>query len=562
MQSALPGGTPLPVDRALEPNSLRALMESKRSGGSRFSVQETLKLVVPLCVELAKQHETHPKLFVHPSSIKLNEAGEPFLDVSLANKAPVFPQDRACLAPEIKGTKGAAQPGDKRASVFALGAIMYELLTSEFVGPSMARPSELVPDLPETVEVILGKALVGDRQHRPDDLLALASALHNVEPKASIIPPSADVSHLDKDGEFEVDISLSMMPPPTTARRDPSFASNPLYAMAIPAPPSVGSVPGIPGMQSSSHIQAASDPTATLAQLKVRLESDTRPRYVVVHNGMDHGPFSAIELLQQIGSHNFTGENILRDELSQEEKPIDDWIEFSPFAQQAKLNRNIKAEKREIERVVVEEKKATTSKAIVGGAAVLVLVIIGVAIIFVSRGSRKEKVVVQGDDAVTVDVDGGLKSGSGKTAGVGGKFMGKGRLPTSGKHPILPGGMSCESAQSRYVEEMKIGDNGAPDLTVGQYGSVLNRGTYLNGCGVPPTSSVSVCAAVQNGRAVGVTVVLSPPDRGAASCVARNVRGLSFPANSRLDVARTSFAAQQLPFYLRKTCTCHVYDSL
>jgi hypothetical protein len=88
-----------------------------------------------------------------------------------------------------------------------------------------------------------------------------------------------------------------------------------------------------------------------------------------------------------------------------------------------------------------------------------------------------------------------------------------------------------------------MGNNGPPDLTAGAYGAVLNKGSYLNSCGVPSNMTVNVCAAVQNGHAVGVTVSTSPSNPGIASCIAGRVRGLPFPSHPRLDVARTTFAA-------------------
>ena len=138
---------------------------------------------------------------------------------------------------------------------------------------------------------------------------------------------------------------------------------------------------------------------------------------------------------------------------------------------------------------------------------------------------------------MSVDVDGGVK-GSASARGVAGVG---GRLPTQGAYPMLPGGMSCEGARAKYVEEMKMGEKGQADLTAGQLGAVLNTGTYLNACNVPSATKVSVCAAVQNGRAVGVTITMDPPNPGAASCVAGRVRGLSFPSNPKLDVTSTSF---------------------
>ncbi len=106
--------------------------------------------------------------------------------------------------------------------------------------------------------------------------------------------------------------------------------------------------------------------------------------------------------------------------------------------------------------------------------------------------------------------------------------------------------MSCETAQSRYVEEYKMGNNGPPDLTAGAYGAVLQQRQLPQNHvrASRRTMTVNVCAAVPNGHAVGVTVSTSPSNPGIASCIAgHRVRGLPFPSHPRLDVARTTFAA-------------------
>jgi len=109
--------------------------------------------------------------------------------------------------------------------------------------------------------------------------------------------------------------------------------------------------------------------------------------------------------------------------------------------------------------------------------------------------------------------------------------------------PGASDGTSCEAAAARYREEIAIGSGAkAPkDLSAEDYAKVLNRGGYLDGCGVPDSARVDVCAAVQNGRAVGVTVRITPRAPGAERCVARKVRSLAFPSHPKLDVARTRF---------------------
>jgi hypothetical protein len=108
---------------------------------------------------------------------------------------------------------------------------------------------------------------------------------------------------------------------------------------------------------------------------------------------------------------------------------------------------------------------------------------------------------------------------------------------------VLAGGMSCEQAMNTYSTELKMSGN-KPDITAGQYGAILNRGGYVVSCGAPFSMTVNICAAIQNGRAVGVTVVTKPPNRGVASCIASRIRSMSFPSHPALDVTRTVFAGQ------------------
>ncbi len=108
--------------------------------------------------------------------------------------------------------------------------------------------------------------------------------------------------------------------------------------------------------------------------------------------------------------------------------------------------------------------------------------------------------------------------------------------------PAIASGSSCEAAIAAYNEEMNMkGGPRTPDLPREAFAAVLDRGTYLASCGVPDTMRVDICAAVQRGRAVGVTVVTKPANGAIQACVARAVRGLRFPSNPRLDVARTRF---------------------
>jgi hypothetical protein len=102
---------------------------------------------------------------------------------------------------------------------------------------------------------------------------------------------------------------------------------------------------------------------------------------------------------------------------------------------------------------------------------------------------------------------------------------------------------SCEAASASANDEMDLSksSHGAPDVTRGAYAAVLERGSYLLPCGVPAGMALDVCAAVRDGRAVGVTVVTRPANAGVAACVRNAVAGIAFPKSPRLDVTRTRF---------------------
>ncbi len=514
---------------AVKSGSLREAIEIKRVRGELFTLREAVAIIVPLCTHLAALHAQGQRLFVFPSALRHGSAGTE-VDLALASELPTHARDKTAIAPECR--KG--EPGQPTASVFAIGAILYELLTGENVGPGMRRPREVVPSLPPQLEVVLGKALVADPKHRPHDLAALAQAVHHLAPAGSMPPPSADESHLDHDAGFDVDVSLSMLPPAPSSARG-------VQAQAVP-PSSRG---GLAIVQNGPFHVAESpagidsgpeDPTVRLAALKERLESDPRPRYVVVKDGMDHGPFTAVELLQQIASHQFVGENTLRDTQSGLEKPIDDWAEFALFAQQAGLNREIKQERKALEAVVAAESHRTQWKALVGGTVLAAIVAAGLAWWLRERSRNEQEMTVREDKAQNVDSDAALsagktgnKAGGGAVGGVGG-----------GSYPQIAGGGSCEAAQAKYVEDYS--QKGIPpDLTAGSYAGTLSKGTYLNSCGVPSNMGVSICAAIQNGRAVGVTVVTTPSSPTHASCVKSAVMSMGFPAHPRMDVVRTTF---------------------
>ena len=101
-------------------------------------------------------------------------------------------------------------------------------------------------------------------------------------------------------------------------------------------------------------------------------------------------------------------------------------------------------------------------------------------------------------------------------------------------------GMSFEDAWSHAGQQYNPGGHAA-DLTADQLARPFAGGAFLNACGAPEDMGVTIKAAVQNGRAVGVTVTTSPPNPRIAACIDAAVRRLPFPPNPNLDAVTQTF---------------------
>jgi hypothetical protein len=532
----------LPISIKTTAGSLRDRIEQARTAGTPLPLEDAARCILEVCVQAADLHVQGVPLRLHPSNIIEHRPGHYTVAREMVTVEATSEHDLACVAPELKS----GQPGNPRATVYAIGAILYELLTLERVGTGMKRPCDVVPGLPPELETVLGKALVTNPAYRPDDLYALAQAIHHLTPPGTVPPPPpADESALDNAGSFAVDVSLSLLPP-AAPRGAPGAQNGVLQGGALPSAARLNNLPinlgaAIEGLNVAVvHTPAppSSDrATNELAELKARLQADGRPHYVIVKDGMDHGPFTAVELLQQIAANTFVDGDLLRDSLTGAQDTIANTPDFAPFADHAQRHRDIKQEKEAILHVVRLESKSTRSKTF-GGVAVLAVVLSAAGVWFLTqRGARNDQLAVHTDTATNVETEGNLNVPQGKG------HHGQGRVTgTQNGIPMLSGGMSCEAAVNAYVEEINIGGGAAPaDITQGQYASIMNNGSYFAGCGAPSSMGINICAAVQNGRAVGVTVTTRPSSPGVSSCIAGSVRRLSFPVHPKLDVVRVSF---------------------
>jgi hypothetical protein len=490
--------------------TLRTLLDQRKSKGERFRLSEVVSIVVPICTDLAQRHARGESVFVHAGSIGAGPDGVPRLIPDRARTRPSDPRDAAAIAPEL--ARSAPTP---RSSVFALGAIVYEMITLKSVGPGMKPPSTMVQGIPAIVDQILAKALVTDPAQRPEDLPAFAQAIHHFAPTSVAPPPIAD------EAAFEVDIDLrtSMLPPAGMNVPKVDIPADPLAPVSAASSPRISAPSQDPfaavdvrSSQPETDPQRISANRAVeeLAQLKARLESDPSPRWIIVKDKMDHGPFAGIELLQQIASDRFTGDDILVDTHSNSRIPIKDHKEFSRFAHHANLKREHVKEEKEVAKAEKVERAAGAAKGTIGIIAfVAVCAIVGV-VVWRIQAKKAEEEARKRDEAMQVAGEGSIK---GQTvaqkpkAGVGG------------------GGGGYYNGKS-YDEALNNSVSGNDDEGISMAECSAVGGGVAGGCGL--NGSATAKFVVQAGRVKGVSVSTNPSQPGVEACMKAAIGGMSF----------------------------------
>jgi predicted ATPase/serine/threonine protein kinase len=193
------------VMELLEGRSLRAELAERR----RLDVRYALELFRQACDAVGEAHRAG---IVHrdlkPENIFLETRGGgvfvKVLDFGLAKLEEAFLQADAALSVEgvVLGTPLYMSPeqcrgeeADTRSDIYALGCVLYEMLTGRppFVGPALAaliykhvnelppRPSEVAPHLPPAIDDVLVRALAKS----PDERYQTAGALRRAVEEAA-----------------------------------------------------------------------------------------------------------------------------------------------------------------------------------------------------------------------------------------------------------------------------------------------------------------------------------------------------------------------------------------
>jgi len=529
--------------------SLSEFVRERLSQGQHISLRGVYNVLAHVCKALSAVHTTSCHGALRPSVVYISRSGRVKVGdfgVSLAlvnsGKWKSLPaEDQAFLAPEIRVGK----PADARSDIFGLGALLYVMMTGRSPMDAFVPPSQAHPEANPMMDNVLMRCLAGD----PSQRFASAEEVINALAPLVVGAPPAAPNEFGVDLEIDVDVAASLAPPAPGGRE-------PTGPYSIPVTVDVGSVPP-PGpvqnfsMSRGSPLAPAVAPPPPMAmhapepapaprpsqgvdlqQLIAQLTLDDAPRWMAVKDGMDHGPFSARELVKLIVEGNITEDNQLLNMRTSERKALSEYEEFREFVEQYKLRKAEKDFKVALDRSNKVEKRSNVAKFVV--LSVSVLVIVGGGLTYLqSRKAAEQRAAASEADMASL-----YESGQVKISGTAGilqfkRGQGGGKRSSGGGGP---GGLSYEDAMNQAME---LGDatkgGGEKQLSSADVAGVMNRklnslfgcvGQELRGGGKLGNVRIDL-AILGSGKVMGASV-----NTGSAafqSCIASKVRAIDFP---------------------------------
>ncbi len=366
----------------IEGARLSDFIAERQRNGQPLSLRGSYNVVANLCSALSYAEDKGPHGTLRPSSVwvtrggrvKVRDFGTGRILLEVAGADTFSEEDRACLAPEVR--KGA--PPSTRSDVFGIGAILYELLTGRVPGASFVPPSHVRDDIPAEIDGAVFRCLALDPRDRFDSPDALLQALAPFVQEANSVPPSPD----------EASFPLPSFPVTMSMPAGPRMPSMPTFDVDLASvlPPPEMNIPGVPeGFPKAFAVSKdppAEDPSKTaptrdLRVLLERLSSDSKQRWMVDQDGMDHGPFNARELIERLNVGGFSGQDATLNLDLAERKPLREWPEFTEFVVQREHQNVLAAEHAARTNAQKSEKRSSAAKWMI---AVSLVAVIGASV--------------------------------------------------------------------------------------------------------------------------------------------------------------------------------------
>ncbi len=518
---------------------LNVLVDKREAEGKKLSLRGAYNVVAHVCKALDKAHPTTCHGGLRPSivwvtasgRVKVGDFGVAKAILSTAGAAALGEDEQACLAPEVK----AGQLPDARADIFGLGAILYNMLTGKSPADGFTPPSQAHPDASEEIDQVLLKCLAGDPAERYGTPSEVREALAPLVADAPQVAPELDFAI---DVDFAVDEDALTIAQPSKPKAAPSSPDQPKVGARVSIHeefrPSLADGAPAPGTPRISAAPSDGASEVDLKDLLAKITENDAPRWMVVKDKLDHGPFSGRELVQMILKGEVLHDHGLLNMDTGERKPVKGFPEFTEFLEQYKVTKRKQDEAAALERSEKVETASNFGKILVGGGVLAVLLLVGLVFLL----TRQEA-----DDEVMEDVELAnlYESGDIQIEGSAGILPMPRRRRGMGMRPRMGGGgggsLSYEDAMN---EAVNLGDatmgGSERQLTSADVAGVMNRninrlfscvGAELRRGGNLRNVQIDL-AILGNGRVQGASVRQGSP--AFKRCIAGRVRGIRFPS--------------------------------
>lgn len=502
---------------------------ARRQSRPAFSLRAVNHIVTHLAQAVASLPDDVPHGLLAPATVVISESGRVQLaELGLCSalirsgglsRAP--DELVAFAAPEVRGGASPTRATD----VYGIGSLSHFLLTGTAPGPTSPAPSTLHPEATRALDEVITACLAPTEQARPNNLDSVRDAFGR-----SMRAPRRDPS-------IEIDISMSEPPPaspsiPVEVRS--SYA--PAFEGAFAATADAGPTAKLPTVSGDDE----------LADYLAKVTENDAHRWMVVKNGIDHGPFSGQDLVQKIVSAEVLAEHDLFNTETGQRCKVGEVEQFVPFLEQQKLRLAERAEQEALQRSEVVEKRSNLTKvALLSGVGLAVVVGVAFFIMHLTADDQQSRRAELADlyESGEVEIEGSAGILQAPAPRKGGRRRGKGG-----------GGFGTyEDAMNQAVDlGDATGGGSMSQLTGAQVSSIMNRnlnsmfscvGQELRSNGALGKVTIDLAIA-GSGQVLGASV--RPGSAGFQNCIQGKVRRIKFPSFGAPRMgARYSFDTSQ-----------------
>jgi serine/threonine-protein kinase len=401
---------------------LNLVIARKRQEGRPLSLRGAYNVIAHVARALTAAHDKgafHGALrpavvwISQSGRVKVSEIGIARAILRTAGPAALGANEQAFLAPEVRA---GGQP-DARSDVFGLGGLLYAMLTGRSAADEFVPPSQVHPQVTPALDAVLLRCLAADPAQRFATPEQVREAL---APHCGGQAGADEGADLGIDIDVDVDMAISVLPPaspqaapsasPAGVPKSPPSggAARPAPPGTPPAPPTVSgprsaAAPGGPavGTRISIHeefrprvsqVAAAPVPSAEvdLGVLLQKITENDAPRWMVVKDGLDHGPFSGRELVTLIAKGDVLGDHGLLNMDTGERKKVVDHPDFAEFVEQYRLKKQAQDEQQAIVRSAKVERASNVAKVLVAGGIVGALALF-IGVFFYTRRAEQDR---------------------------------------------------------------------------------------------------------------------------------------------------------------------------